>query len=768
MNTPATRTVRDATFDVFRRFGMTTIFANPGSTEISFLTDLPDDIEFVLALHEGSVVGIATGYATARERPALVNLHTTAGLGNAVGALATARVNRVPLVVIVGQQDRRHLAYRPFLAGDLEGLAGTYPVWVHQPARPQDVPSAVARAWHEATGGRGPALVIVPSDDWDAPADDAAGWAAPEVLHRATAVAEPQLAELTALLAGAVSPVLVVGADADHPDTWAALVRLAERLSAPVWQESFAARAGFPQDHPLFAGHLPAGRARLRAALAGHDVVLAVGAPVFRQYPYEQGPLVEPSTTVALVTDDAEDAHHSPVQLAVVASPAPVCAALAERVPERRGSAPPPGHRPERPAPPRDGEPLRATHVLAALAERIPANTVVVEETPSSRPELHRLLPARAPLGFLSAAMGGLGFGLPAAVGVRMADPRRPVVAVLGDGSSLYGIQALWSAAHYGTGVLFVVLANGRYAVMDRLAERHGQGKAPWPAFEEVRVHEIARGLGCPARRVDTYQAMIEALDEVVPTLPGRSEPARAGGRGRPGHDVRTMIRYRRRLRRRKPMAGNSSGGGRTVVSRALAVLGSFSKDRPEQTLGEIQQATGMASATAHRLASELVEWGALDRVGRGRYRVGLRLWQVGSLAPQARDLRDVALPFLQDLLEVTREVVHLAVLDDGQVLYIERLMSRPEVQVRSRVARRLPLHATGPGKVLLAYSRPEYVEEVIAAGLPRQASRTITDAAVLRRALTGVRRTGYCLSRDEITDGPPRWPRPCAERTAR
>ena len=525
----ASRTVRDATFDVFRRFGLTTIFANPGSTEISFLTDLPDDIEFVLALHEGSVVGIATGYATARERPALVNLHTTAGLGNAVGALATARVNRVPLVVIVGQQDRRHLAYRPFLAGDLEGLAGEYPVWVHQPVRPQDVPGAVARAWHEATDGRGPALVIVPSDDWDARAEGVEGphgLPAPGVLHRATAVAEPVLDELAALVADAASPVLVAGADADHPDTWVALVELAERLQAPVWQEPFAARAGFPQDHPLFAGHLPAGRARLRAALSAHDVVLAVGAPVFRQYPYEPGPLVDPSTMVALVTDDVEDAHHSPVQLAVVAEPASVCAALTRRVADRRGTAAAPRRQPaEPPEPPRAGEPLRATHLLAALAARIPADTVVVEETPSSRPDLHRLLPARAPMGFLSAAMGGLGFGLPAAVGVRLAQPRRPVIAVLGDGSSLYGIQALWSAAHYGTGVLFVVLANGRYAVMDRLAERHGQGKAPWPAFEEVSIQQLARGFGCPARRVETYDAMIETLDEVVPTLAHRGEP---------------------------------------------------------------------------------------------------------------------------------------------------------------------------------------------------------------------------------------------------
>lgn len=516
------RTVRDATFDVFRQFGLTTVFANPGSTEISFLTDLPEDLEFVLALHEGSVVGMATGYATATERPALVNLHTTAGLGNAVGALATARTNRVPLVVVVGQQDRRHLVYRPFLAGELQGLAGEYPVWVHQPARPQDVPSAVARAWHEAVDGRGPALVIVPSDDWAAPADDVE-LAAPAVLRQAAAVDPAALDELVALLSGAAAPALVVGADADHPDTWAALVALAERLQAPVWQEAFAARAGFPQDHPLFAGHLPAGRARLRAALGGNDVVLAVGAPVFRQYPYEQGPLTEPGTTVVLVTDDVEDAHHSPVRLAVVAPPAPVCAALAERLPDR-GRTPAPRRAAIAPEPPADGEPLRAAHVIAALAARLPAEAVVVEETPSSRPDLHRLLPARAPLGFLSAAMGGLGFGLPAAIGVRMGAPRRPVVAVVGDGSSLYGIQALWSAAHYGVGVLFVVLANGRYAIMDRLAEQAG-GRAPWPAFEEVDVSVLAAGLGCPAERVDSYEDLVKALDEVVPTLADRTAP---------------------------------------------------------------------------------------------------------------------------------------------------------------------------------------------------------------------------------------------------
>src|SRR3954470_14412633 len=292
------RTVRDAAFDVLRTRGLTTIYSNPGSTEVPVLAGLPDDLRFVLALHEGSVVGLATGVAIASGRPALALLHTTAGLGNAVAALATARVNRAPVVVLVGQQDRRHLALEPFLAGRLEGLAGEYPVWANHPPRAQDVPGAIARAHHEAVTRRGPALVMVPMDDWLAPAGQEADFPAPARVLRPAAADPAAVEELAALLADAADPVLVVGAGADSPEAWAALVEIAERLGAPVWQEAFGARAGFPHDHRLFAGQLPSDRPRLRTALEGHDVVVAVGAPVFRQYPFMPGTLVAPGTRV--------------------------------------------------------------------------------------------------------------------------------------------------------------------------------------------------------------------------------------------------------------------------------------------------------------------------------------------------------------------------------------------------------------------------------------------------------------------------------------
>lgn len=519
------RTVREATFDVLREHDLTTIFANPGSTEVPFLTDLPDDLRFVLALHEGSVVGAATGLALARERPSLVLLHTTAGLGNAVGALATARENRAPLVVLVGQQDRRHLALEPFLTGHLTGLAGSYPIHVDQPVRAQDVPGAVARASYEARQCRGPAVVIVPMDDWDERVDADLPVAAPGRLRRApSAPPSETLGELAATLDHARSPALVVGAGADSPEAWEALAGLAERLESPVRQEAFGARAGFPQDHRLFAGHLPPDRSGLRAALASHDVVLVVGTAAFRQYPYEPGPLVPEGVTLAVVTDDPGQAHRSPADTAVLADPARTCSALASRLTPRDRRAPELPERPAAPSPPAREEQPRAAHVLSALAERLPRDTVIVEETPSSRPDLHALVPARAPMGFVSAAMGGLGFALPAAAGIRMGAPHRPVVAVTGDGSALYQIQSLWTAGQYDCGVLAVVLSNGGYAIMDALAQRRG-GEGPWPGFDEVRVAGLARSFGCEAIKVADYGSLVGVLDKVVPNLADRSSP---------------------------------------------------------------------------------------------------------------------------------------------------------------------------------------------------------------------------------------------------
>jgi benzoylformate decarboxylase len=518
---PGARTVRDATFDVLRRLRLTTMFSNPGSTEVPFLAGMPDDLEFVLGLHEGAVVGMAAGFALARSAPALVLLHSTPGFGNAVAALATARQNRAPLVVLVGQQDRRHLAQDPFLAGALEGLAGDYPVWSETPARAADVPGAIVRAYWEAQTHRGPAVVVVPMDDWGAPAPAEWEVVGPQRVLRASGASADVVNDLASLVDDAPCVALVAGASAE----WSSLIALAERLGCPVWAEPFGGAAGFPQDHPQFAGHLPARRARVRETLHGFDMVLVVGTGVLRQYPYDDGPLFEPGTTVAVVTADPDEAHRSVAELAVLGDPAAVCRALASAVAPRAPANGSTGRRlPAAPPAPVDGAPLTPAHVLSALAERLPRDVVVVEETPSSRPELHARLPIAEPGGFIS-AMGLLGFALPCAIGARLGAPERGVIAVVGDGASLYQIMSLWSAGEYRAGVVFLVLSNGGYAIMDRLAERTGAGDGPWPVLGSIDICGLARAQGVEAIRITEHADLLARFDDLIPALGARETP---------------------------------------------------------------------------------------------------------------------------------------------------------------------------------------------------------------------------------------------------
>jgi benzoylformate decarboxylase len=227
---------------------------------------------------------------------------------------------------------------------------------------------------------------------------------------------------------------------------------------------------------------------------------------------------------VAVLTADPAEAYRSPCDLAVVAPVGATCQAIVDQLPSRAGNPPEPVKRPAPLALPAPGEPLMPGHVLDALAERLPDDVLLVEESPSIQPELYRRIPVRVPFGFLSTANGCLGFGLAGSIGLRMGLPDRPVVAVLGDGSTMYAIQALWSAARYEVGVLLVVLANGGYAIMDALARRHG-GAAAWPRFDTVDIGGLARALGCPTVRVETHSELIATLDEAMDGLAARREP---------------------------------------------------------------------------------------------------------------------------------------------------------------------------------------------------------------------------------------------------
>jgi benzoylformate decarboxylase len=501
--------VREATLDLLRSFGMTTIFGNPGSTELPFLEDLPEDFSYVLGLQEAVVLAMADGFAQAQGRATLVNLHTAPGLGNAMGAMVNAYHGRTPLVVTAGQQDRRHLALEPLLHGRLVELAKPYVKWSHEPARAEDVPAAIARAYHTATQEpQGPVFVSIPMDDWEAEAPPLeARW-----VSQRTAPDPEALERVAGALRESRRPAIVAGDGAARCGAWHEVVALAERLNAPVWNQPLSARASFPQDHPLFQGHLASSRRSLSRQLAGHDVVLVLGAAVFKYYPYAAGPVVEPGTHVLQVTDDPNEAARAATGSSVVGNVALATRRLRELLPAAERPAPP---APPRPETPEAAHPIPVTYLMHVLGRVLPEDAVVVNESLSSEGELRRHVPITRPDSFYGGASsgGGIGFGMPGAVGVQLAVPERPVVSVVGDGSAMYTVQALWTAARLMAPVTYVIVNNSQYAILKAFAASTGiPDKVPGLDLPQLDITRIAEGFGCKAETVEEPERLEEAL----------------------------------------------------------------------------------------------------------------------------------------------------------------------------------------------------------------------------------------------------------------
>src|SRR3954453_16367541 len=307
-----TATVREATFDLLREYGMTTVFGNPGSTEQTFLENLPADFRYVLGLQEASAIAIADGFAQATRRPTLVNLHTAAGLGNAMGNLFTAFQNRTPLIVTAGRQTRDMLLLEPYLTNvDPTTMPRPWVKWAYQPARPQDVPGAFMRAIATALQPpAGPVFLSLPLDDWDKPSD---GPAVVRTVGTRIAPDPARLDEFADALRHASSPVMVYGAAIARGNGWSEATALAEALNAPVWAAPASERTPFPEDHALYRGELPFAMRPLSQRLEGHDLALVVGAPVFRYYPYVPGPYVPSGMRLLHISDDPDESARAPI-----------------------------------------------------------------------------------------------------------------------------------------------------------------------------------------------------------------------------------------------------------------------------------------------------------------------------------------------------------------------------------------------------------------------------------------------------------------------
>jgi benzoylformate decarboxylase len=508
------RTVREVTYDLLRELGLTTIFGNPGSSELPFLKDMPPDFRYVLGLHERTAAGAGLGYAVGTGKPAFVNLHSIASAGNGLSAIIDAYYCHAPLVITTGQQDRRQILAEPFLVSRAVDVVKPYVKWVCEPLRPEDVPAAIARGYYLAVQPPcGPVFISIPMDDWNHPCE-------PLTVRSVTTTVSPDtraLDKIVNALASTRKLAIVTGSEIEEDNAWNEVVALAEHLSADVYGEPIPSRWTFPRTHPLFRGGLLPAQRPLAEQLADYDTVLVLGAPVFLYYACVPGEPIKPGTRLFHVTNSPAHASAAVAGTSIVGN----IAIAAQYIRGRSLGVPPKSPPAPRPKPPQPKAeyPITAGYLFSVLSTMLPRDAVIVEECPSSKGEVDRYLLLDEPGSFYSIRSGILGFGLPFAIGMQLGRPRRRVVCPVGDGSAQYSIQTLWTAVQYNIPVIFIALRNGDYSALKSFCDFTSVGRnVPGVDIPGIDMVKLAQGYGMKAKEVDRPEDLQPALKEAFAT----------------------------------------------------------------------------------------------------------------------------------------------------------------------------------------------------------------------------------------------------------
>ncbi len=524
--------------------GVTHLFGNPGTTELPLMAALPDfpQIEYVLGAQEAAVVAMADGYARASGRLAACNLHVAPGLGNAVGSLFNASWIGSPLLVTAGQHPIGHGLTEPMLYAPLEPMARPHVKWAVEATRLDDLPRIVRRAAKIALAPpTGPVFISLPGNVLTDHAEVDLGRR-----NRVDSRTRPGDAVLDALadrLLAARRPVMVVGHEVNTRSALPQAAELAELLGAGVYQDTIPTAAPFVSSHPCFLGMLSRNQRDVAERLAAFDLLLCLGTDVLRMSVPGPAPLPPGLPVVQVGERSADLAKNYPTELAVQADVRETLAALNERLRARcpAGCEAAARRRIERLRPgnwtaareafvrslePCSGAPIPPDHLMRVLSDTLPADAVVVDEGLTSSLALPRLWPYRDGHSYYGLASGGIGFAVAGAVGIRLAVPDRPVVAVVGDGSALYNIQALWTAAHLRLPMVYVIANNRGYRILkQRVRAGHGVERFVGMDFDDPPIDfaALASAMGLRSRRVAEPDGIGPALEEALahagPTL---------------------------------------------------------------------------------------------------------------------------------------------------------------------------------------------------------------------------------------------------------
>jgi benzoylformate decarboxylase len=510
--------------------GVEYVFGNPGTTESPLLDALLDypQIRYIVSLQEAVAVSMADAYAHASGKVGIVNLHVAPGLGNGLGSLYNAWEGRTPLIVTAGQQDTRMRLRDPLLGHNLVAMAAPLVKWSVQAESADELPLLLNRAFKVARDEpSGPVFVALPINVMEQETRNPP--MAPARLFARAAPDPAGVDEAAALLVSARQPVIVCGDGVARSGAMAELVALAEQTGAPVWGDVLPGRLAFPTGHPNFRDRLPGDHALIRQSLGGADTVLLVAGEFFEEVWHTAGsPFPDGAAIIQVDAAPSQLARNFPVTVGLVADPKAALAALSAAVAAKATGAfrarvqsaqaalarlkaqewEKQKARSEKGA---EGKPMAPARLMLEIRDALPKDAIIVQESITATADLYRTIPVSDATGFYGPRGGGIGQGLPSAIGVKVAHPNRPVLAISGDGSSLYTIQALWSAAHHRLPVVFVILNNKAYRILKINMNRYRRdfglgGERPHPHMDltdpDLGYVDIAKGFGVPGRTV--------------------------------------------------------------------------------------------------------------------------------------------------------------------------------------------------------------------------------------------------------------------------
>jgi benzoylformate decarboxylase len=533
-----------AFLEILKQEGVEVVFGNPGTTELALMDAfaVETDLRYVLGLQEAVVMAMADGYAQASGKLAVVNLHVTPGLGNAMGMLYDAQKAASPILVTAGQHDQDFNRTEPILYADLPPIARPLVKWSDEIHRLQDLPLMVHRACKTALAPpTGPVFLSLPGDILKNEAD--IDLMAPTRVARNVRGDAEAIAAAAKVLAAAKRPVIMAGDSVAQSRALAELVALAELIGAPVYAELIANTASFPSSHPLFRGAMGRSQAAMRKIFDQHDVLFSVGADLFAlSLPSDVAPVSPDLKIIHLDIDPWELGKNFPAEVAILGDPKGTLPELTEAT---RAAMPAAGQKAAKErlksaseatraeleklkarAKSLAGEtPIQPLALIHAISEILPKDTVVIDETVSSSGGLRQLVKSDDAQSFFGLRGGGIGWGLPASIGVKIALPDRPVICLSGDGSAMYTIQSLWTAARYKVGVVFVIFNNTSYRILKQrvFAQRGYAAQLDKYVGMELNNPEIdyvglARSLGVPA---ENAKSLHDATDLIAKGLAG-------------------------------------------------------------------------------------------------------------------------------------------------------------------------------------------------------------------------------------------------------